>query len=116
MSTVMQPAGTRRKSDSSPAPAPLRELAERFDPDAIDVSARPTRIRLFVRDEGAWDAVIANGSLRLGAANGQPDALLSADRQAWEQIARDVRGGMHAFRARRLRIRRNLHLGIGFLA
>ena len=33
----------------------------------------------------------------------------------WDAIARDVRGGMTAYRTGRLRIRRNLHLGVGFL-
>jgi pimeloyl-ACP methyl ester carboxylesterase len=34
----------------------------------------------------------------------------------WERIARDVRGGMDAFRAGRLSVRQNLHLGVGLLA
>ena len=34
----------------------------------------------------------------------------------WEEISRDVRAGMAAYRAGRLRIRENLHLGVGFLA
>ena len=46
----------------------------------------------------------------------EPDALLTADPGAWDAIARDVRGGMDAFRGGRLRVRRNLHLGVGFLA
>jgi pimeloyl-ACP methyl ester carboxylesterase len=46
----------------------------------------------------------------------RPDAVLSADAQTWEEIAADVRGGMAAYRAGRLRIRHDLHLGVGFLA
>jgi pimeloyl-ACP methyl ester carboxylesterase len=42
--------------------------------------------------------------------------VLSADETTWERIAADLRGGMDAFRARRLTVRRNLHLGVGFLA
>ena len=34
----------------------------------------------------------------------------------WQGIADDVRGGMSAFRRGSLRVRRNLHLGVGFLA
>jgi pimeloyl-ACP methyl ester carboxylesterase len=41
---------------------------------------------------------------------------VSADAETWAEIARDVRGGMQAFRAGRLRVRKNLHLGVGFLA
>jgi pimeloyl-ACP methyl ester carboxylesterase len=46
----------------------------------------------------------------------EPDALLTADEETWNRIARDIRGGMDAFRRRRLEVRCNLHLGVGFLA
>ena len=36
--------------------------------------------------------------------------------RTWSRIARDLRGGMNAFRRGRLQIRDNLHLGVGFLA
>jgi pimeloyl-ACP methyl ester carboxylesterase len=49
-------------------------------------------------------------------ANGQFDSVLAADSRTWDRVARDVRGGMDAFRGRRLQVRRNLHLGIGLLA
>ena len=42
--------------------------------------------------------------------------MLSADEATWDAIAADVRGGMDAFRQRRLTVRQNLHLGVGFLA
>jgi pimeloyl-ACP methyl ester carboxylesterase len=42
--------------------------------------------------------------------------VLSADAETWETIADDVRDGMSAFRRGRLRVRRDLHLGVGFLA
>src|SRR4051812_18803516 len=98
-------------------PAELRELVDRYDPDVIDRPAEPVRIRLEVEDAGAWDAVLRGRSIRLEPARAElePDALLAADRSAWRRIASDVRGGMEAFRARRLSIRRNLHLGVGFL-
>jgi pimeloyl-ACP methyl ester carboxylesterase len=41
---------------------------------------------------------------------------VSADAASWRRIAADVRGGLAAFRAGRLRIRGSLHLGVGFLA
>ena len=53
----------------------------------------------------------------LERANGDhPDACLAADEPTWAQIAADVRGGMVAFRAGKLTIRHNLHVGVGFLA
>jgi len=97
----------------------LRTLAGRFDPTVFDAPAGRARIRLVVRDEeAAWDAVIVGGLLELEPAQSgkRADAVLKADAVVWRMIARDVRGGMAAFQAGRLAIRRNLHLGVGFLA
>ena len=76
------------------------------------------RIRLEVTRGGACEAVIAGRRLRLRDADdgSEPDCVLSADAATWRRIASDVRGGMDAFRAGRLRIRGSLHLGVGFLA
>jgi pimeloyl-ACP methyl ester carboxylesterase len=54
--------------------------------------------------------------LRSADEGAEPDAVLSADPATWGRIAADLRGGMEAFRAGRLRIRGNLHVGVGFLA
>jgi pimeloyl-ACP methyl ester carboxylesterase len=109
-------AGERPPSRERP-PRALAALIERFDPDVIDVPSGTARIRLVVDGEGEWDAVIDLDAIALKPAAGEPpDALLSADRATWERIARDVRGGMDAFRARQLSVRQNLHLGVGFLA
>lgn len=98
-------------------PASLATLIGRFDRSAIDIPSGSARIRLVVRDGRDWDAVISPGEIDLRPAGGsKQDAELSADRVAWQRIADDVRGGMLAFREGRLRVRRNLHLGIGFLA
>ena len=99
-------------------PAPLRKLVERFDDSVIDVPRRGARVRLAVTGGEAWDAVLDGDAPRLepAPADTAPDALLTADALAWERIARDVRGGMDAFRAGRLHVRHNLHLGVGFLA
>ncbi len=106
-----------RPTPESRPPAGLTALIERFDPDVIDVPSGSARIRLAVDDEAEWDAVINDGAIELQAASDrEPDALLSADWATWEEIARDVRGGMAAFRERRLSVRQNLHLGVGFLA
>ena len=49
-------------------------------------------------------------------ADGDADATLTAGAPTWEAIAEDVRGGVPAYLAGRLAVRRNLHLGVGFLA
>ena len=100
-----------------PPPAPLQTLVERFDHDVFDVRDRRARVRLEVRGEGAWDVALSAGRAELGAAtDGRPDALLSADAATWRRLTRDLRGGMTAFRSGRLRVRHDLHLGVGFLA
>jgi pimeloyl-ACP methyl ester carboxylesterase len=100
-------------------PAELTELVDRYDPEVIDLPPGPVRIRLEVEGNGnAWDAVLRGSKIRLEPFKDglEPDAELSADARTWRRIASDVRGGMESFRARRLSIRRNLHLGVGFLA
>jgi pimeloyl-ACP methyl ester carboxylesterase len=84
----------------------------------IDVPGERARIRLDVRGRRAWDVLISKDDIRLVPAppGALPDALLAADAETWELIAHDLRGGMQAFRRGRLRVRRNLHLGVGFLA
>jgi pimeloyl-ACP methyl ester carboxylesterase len=98
-------------------PSALATLAARYDPDVIDIPGGSARIRLEVRDGEAWDAELEGLELNLReAGDARPDAVLSADAATWERIARDVRGGMESFRSRRLSVRQNLHLGVGFLA
>ena len=109
--------GPRTRSSREQPPASLRRLLQRFDPELIDVPGSKARIRLAVDGAGEWDAVISGGTARLErGGTGRADALLSADPSTWKRIAADVRGGMDAFRRRRLRVRQNLHLGVGFLA
>jgi pimeloyl-ACP methyl ester carboxylesterase len=108
-------------AEASPAQAPpagIAALVERFDPDPLDVPGGRARIRLEVAGGGAWDAAIEGRRLRLEEANlgGEPDALLRADADTWRAIASDLRAGMRAFTRGRLRVRRSLHLGVGFLA
>ncbi len=94
----------------------MRTLVERFDPSVFDARRRVTRIRLAVGEEEAWDAVVVNGEARIEAAGGRPDAVLTADAATWRQIAGDVSRGMDAYRSGRLSMRRNMHVGVGFLA
>jgi pimeloyl-ACP methyl ester carboxylesterase len=96
----------------------IARLTERYDPDVIDIPGGRARIRLAETDGEAWDALLAGDILELGPADPEagPEAVLTADRASWQRVARDVRGGMVAFRQGRLTVRRNLHLGVGFLA
>lgn len=99
------------------APASLRTLVDRFDNDVFDPAGKRVVIRLATTGQSDWDATVDHGAVRLGAASdGEPDALLTADAETWETITSDVARGLDAFRRGRLRIRRNLHLGVGFLA
>jgi pimeloyl-ACP methyl ester carboxylesterase len=106
----------------------LRSLTDRFDPEAFELGRRKARIRLSGIGSKSYDVVLdGSGS---GSRSGpgsvasvgparereRPDAVLTADLETWTAIASDVRGGMDAFRKGRLRIRHDLHLGVGFLA
>jgi pimeloyl-ACP methyl ester carboxylesterase len=101
----------------SKAPATLRTLTDRYDAEAFEVGRRSARIRLAGAGQGEFDVLLEGRRATLGPANGdRPDAVLQADPQTWSEIAQDVRGGMEAYRRGRLRIRHDLHLGVGFLA
>ncbi|HBZ69654.1 MAG TPA: hypothetical protein DEP35_07975 [Deltaproteobacteria bacterium] len=103
---------------SSSAPLSLRTLIERFDSSAFDAPQRRAQIRLVVPSDGRWDVFVDGAGARLRAEEqrSEPDATLTADRQTWGTIARDLRGGMDAYRSGHLRIRHNLHLGVSLLA
>ena len=101
----------------SAPPAFLSSLVERFDPSAFHAPRETARIRLEVDGEDAWDVLVEGGEAALTEAGSrEPDALLSADAASWRRIARDVRGGMTAFSQGRLKVRKDLHLGVGLLA
>ena len=97
-------------------PRSLKTLTGRYDRTAFEPEGGRARVRLAVLGSDAWDAVIDGEQARLVPARGDADATLTADAQAWAAIAKDVRGGMEAYRSGRLTARRNLHLGVGFLA
>jgi pimeloyl-ACP methyl ester carboxylesterase len=100
-----------------PMPATLERLTERYDPEVFELARPSARVRLAGAGPEPVDAVLDGRRATLEpAAVGRPDALLSADEATWSEIADDVRGGMSAFRSRRLTVRHDLHLGVGFLA
>jgi pimeloyl-ACP methyl ester carboxylesterase len=98
-----------------PPPQVLQTLVGRYDRSVFEPANGGARVRLSI-GEKAWDVVLDDAGARLGEPNGGPDATLAADARTWKAIAQDVRGGMRAYLAGRLTIRRNLHLGVGFLA
>jgi len=110
-------ATAARQGRTAPADV-IAALAERFDAAAMQIPGGRARIRLEVTRGGACEAVIAGRRFWLRDTDhaSEPDCILSADEPTWRRIASDVRGGMEAFRAGRLRIRGSLHLGVGFLA
>jgi pimeloyl-ACP methyl ester carboxylesterase len=101
-----------------PTPRSLRVLLERFDNEDFDTPAGRARVRLIVTGEGAWDLEVHPGRDRLREARDgvTPDAELEADPATWDRVAVDLPAGMSAYRSGRLHVRRNLHLGVGFLA
>src|ERR1019366_9405166 len=98
------------------APSFIQALVGRFDLSVFDARRRRTRIRLAVSDDGVWDVVVADGAASIATPDGRPDAVLTADADTWRQIAVDLSRGMDSFRSGRLSVRRNLHVGVGFLA
>src|SRR5206468_27197 len=94
----------------------LGDLVARYDPAVVDLGRREPRVRLVVAGGESFDALLGEHGARLEAPSGNPDAVLTADERTWRAIVRDVRGGMDAFRAGRLKVRRDLHLGVAFLA
>jgi pimeloyl-ACP methyl ester carboxylesterase len=95
----------------------LEELVGRFDPAVFDIGRPNVRLRIEAGDSMAAEVAISDGQARVGApASRRAHAVLSADLRTWEEIATQALNGLSAFRSRRLRIRRDLHLGVGFLA
>ncbi|MEA2421194.1 MAG: 4,5:9,10-diseco-3-hydroxy-5,9,17-trioxoandrosta(10),2-diene-4-oate hydrolase [Thermoleophilaceae bacterium] len=102
----------------SAPPEALGALLERFDRDAFDMPRGRARVRLAVKGHGAWDLEVQRHRHRVRRANldNEAHAELTADLGTWGMVAGDLKGGMQAYRAGRLTVRRNLHLGVGFLA
>jgi pimeloyl-ACP methyl ester carboxylesterase len=96
--------------------SPLDRLVERFDPLVFDVGRRRARLRIEGAGPEPRDVLIEDGQAVVVEPGGRADAELRADRKTWEAIADDLRDGMAAFRTGRLRVRRDLNLGVGFLA
>jgi pimeloyl-ACP methyl ester carboxylesterase len=112
MSYVEEAARTSRDDLCSA----VERLVERFDHSVFDVGRARARLRI-EGPVGACDVVIEDGGARVvDPGGGEPDAVLRADAATWRAVAANLGDGMSAFRAGRLRLRRDLHLGVGFLA
>src|SRR5271169_7247932 len=98
------------------APRYLHELAGRYDAGIFEPEERRARVRLGVEGLGEWDAVLEDGHARITPARSAAGAVIRARPATWELLAADPRRGLDEFRAGRLSVRRNMHLGIGFLA
>ena len=102
---------------TSTPPRVLRDLVRRYDATVFELGRSSARIRLEGAGSEASDVVLDGRGAKLEpAGRTRADALLSADPETWQAIARDLRGGMLAYQSGRLRVRRDLHLGVGFLA
>src|SRR5205823_13236132 len=99
-------------------PDSLSALVARFDSSVFDAPEGRARIRLRIKGGGEWDAEVRGQRARLVAArlDARPDAEITADASAWRELAANLGSGMDVFRAGRLIVRRNLHIGVGFLA
>ena len=93
------------------------ELAERFDPDALGLSTTRSVARLRERDGVECDVEITRRAARLiPLGPRRPDSLITADASTWTDLAANLTSGMEAYRDGRLKVRGNLHVGVGFLA
>src|SRR5918998_4706227 len=94
----------------------LDELLDRFDPEGFDAPNGSARVR--VRWNGdARDVSIRGERVRIQPPrNGRADTLIEADERTWRSIARDTGSGLDAFGRGKLKMRGNLHLGVGFLS
>jgi pimeloyl-ACP methyl ester carboxylesterase len=99
-----------------PPPPALRTLVDRFDDDVFDAPEGDARLRLTVAAHPPWDAVYRSGRLGIERARGERSAELSADAATWASVARDLASGLAAYGRGELAVRRNLHLGVAFLA
>lgn len=106
-----------RRAPWEEPPAPLVRLLERYDERFIDLPEGHARLRLELGEQEAVDCLLETGAPpRLLPPRGGADAVISASPAAWRALAHDLRDGMRVFRSGGLRVRRNLHIGVGFLA
>jgi pimeloyl-ACP methyl ester carboxylesterase len=94
----------------------LDELVQRFDPEGFDAPDGTARVR--VRWNGdARDVSIRGDSVRIRPPrDGRADTLIEADERVWRELAENAGAGLRAFGRGKLKMRGNLHVGVGFLS
>ena len=101
-------------------PDTLERLVARFDSELFWPMRTGARVRLCVTDvppaTSEHDVMFEGDRAFLVPSTGRPDAVITADASTWVRVLCDVRGGLEAFHEGRLTVRRDLHLGVGFLA
>ena len=90
----------------------VKSLADRYDPSAVDPPLE-ARVRLVSGDE-AHDALVDAAGVRIVAAGGEPDAVITGPPSAWQRAA-NGHGGLASL-GDGIRMRHNLHVATGFLA
>jgi pimeloyl-ACP methyl ester carboxylesterase len=101
---------------SARPPRALRTLVGRYDPAVFEPPDGRARVRLSVVRGSARDVMLERDGASFVPLGGDPDATLTADARTWVAIAEDLGAGVPAFQSGRLSVRRNLHVGLGFLA
>ncbi|MET0206751.1 MAG: hypothetical protein ABW228_06185 [Thermoleophilaceae bacterium] len=101
---------------SSAVPAGIEALAERCDPDVIDVRRTRRGAAACARRQRLGRPHRRPPAAAGPARDTEPDAVIAADPTTWLRIAGDVRAGMRTFQRCSLRVRGSLHVGVGFLA
>jgi len=101
----------------SATPAWLQILVGRYDPGVWQEPGRRLRVRLTAPGQGAWEVVLADSAATIVAPGRHPaDAIIAADATTWTRIAAEPSGVLAAYLSGKLAVRRNLHVGVGFLA
>jgi len=100
----------------SASPAWLRTLVSRYDPGVFQEPDRVRCVRLGEPDERAWEVVLTEGHATIGSSANRPHALITGEADTWGSIVADPHAAIDAYLAGRLSVRRNLHVGVGFLA
>ena len=90
----------------------VKSLADRYDPSAVEPPLE-ARVRLVCGDE-AHDALVDAAAVRIVAAEGEPDAVITGPPSAWQRAA-NGHGGLASL-GDGIRMRHNLHVATGFLA
>jgi pimeloyl-ACP methyl ester carboxylesterase len=100
----------------SGAPDWVRALVNRYDPAVLSAPGRRLRVELRAPEQGAWEVVLDDAAATVASSSGRPDATIAADPATWERVATSAGQALAAYLAGRLSVRRNLHVGVGFLA